>query len=70
MRAMKWFSRLVLSLLLLAVSGFCVFGFLATFEPLPPLGQRSWRTGYCIAAVLCVWGIIRLWRPKRPAGLA
>ncbi len=63
---MNWIVRLVLSGPLLAVSGFCLFGFIATFEPLPPMQQWIWRAVYCTVALLCSWAIVRLWRSKRP----
>lgn len=63
---MKWFLRLVFTPLLLAGIGLCLFGFLATFEPLPPVQQWLCRTVYGAASVLAVWGICRLWRSKCP----
>ena len=38
---MNIFARGVLTLALLAVAAFCVFGFMATFEPRGELGLRT-----------------------------
>ncbi len=37
---------IVTAALLLGVVAFCVFGFLATFEPMPPVRQWMWRAIY------------------------
>ncbi|MBC8876831.1 MAG: hypothetical protein H8E44_45975 [Planctomycetes bacterium] len=51
------------SVLLLAVAGFCAFGFLATFEPLPPAEQWTWRGIYIVIGLACLAGAVRLgWR--------
>ena len=53
---MKW----LLSLLLLVAFAFCVFGFLATFEPIAhPL---PWRIGYGIGGLLAMLAIAKVWR--------
>lgn len=43
---MKFMRRLVLSLPLMAIAGFCLFGFVATFEPMPRVEQWIWRGVY------------------------
>jgi hypothetical protein len=49
------------SLLLLAVAAFCLFGFLATFEPTDRQGQfLAFRIGYGVIGVGCVAGIVAL----------
>lgn len=65
-RTMNWFPKLVLSAPLGGLAAFCLFGFLTTFEPLPPIEQWTWRLGYGGGAALCVSAIICLWRRKRP----
>lgn len=55
--------RLVLPLVLLAVAAFCVYGFLATFEPVA--GALAWRVGYGVAAVACLAGASALLRRRR-----
>ncbi len=42
------------SLLLLAVAAFCVFGFLATFEPTD--NALAFRIGYTVIGVGCLVG--------------
>ena len=54
---MKLLIAIVGSLLLLAVAAFCVFGFLATFEP----GQfMAFRIGYSVVGLGCIAGVILL----------
>ena len=43
---MKFVVRLFLSVPLMTVVGFCLFGFLATFEPMPIMHQWTWRGVY------------------------
>jgi hypothetical protein len=46
----KHVMRLILASILLAVTGLCIFGFLATFEP--NVGNAVvWRLGYAIVAL-------------------
>ena len=46
------------SLLLLAVAAFCVFGFLATFEPTDNAAQfMAFRIGYSVIGLGCVVGV-------------
>jgi hypothetical protein len=55
--------RIVAVLALLAMAGFCTFGFLATYEP------PAWptlRVGYAITATACLAGVgILCVRPRR-----
>jgi hypothetical protein len=57
--------RLLWSLPLMTVAGFCLFGFVATFEPMPRI-ERWVRQGWCLAAgggsviIIC-----RLWLRTR-----
>ena len=47
------------SLLLLAVAAFCLFGFLATFEPTDRPGQfLAFRVGYAVVDIACLAGAI------------
>ncbi|MCE9619942.1 MAG: hypothetical protein K8R92_08530 [Planctomycetes bacterium] len=57
---MKAMARFLISLPLIAVAGFCVFGFLASFEP--GTHQWSWRGTYGLAFLFTVWGMISIWR--------
>jgi O-antigen/teichoic acid export membrane protein len=54
--------RISLGLVLLGLVAFCVFGFLATFEPLPLPQQWAWRIMYGLVGVSCLLGIVRLLR--------
>jgi len=56
--------RILLALLLLAVTAFCVFGFLATYEP---PGALALRIVYGVAGVLCLIGAGWLLLPHRPS---
>jgi hypothetical protein len=53
---------------LLALAGFCAFGFLETFEPLPPMEQWIWRAIYVVMCLCCLWATARLWRGGCKAG--
>lgn len=58
---MKVVVTVVMSLLLLAVAAFCLFGFLATFEPTDRPGQfLAFRIGYTVVGVGCLGGIVSL----------
>ena len=58
---MKTILTVVASLLLLAVAAFCLFGFLATFEPTDRPGQfLAFRIGYGVVGVGCLGGIVVL----------
>jgi len=58
---MKIVLAIIGSLFLLAAAAFCVFGFLATFEPTNNPGQfMAFRVGYAIIGLGCVTGVILL----------
>ena len=50
---MKW----IFALFSLVVAGFCLFGFLATFEP-GAQGAFAFRIGYAILGVAAVVGVV------------
>jgi hypothetical protein len=52
---MKIIVAILGSLLLLAVAAFCVFGFLATFEPTD--NALAFRLGYTVIGLGCMIGI-------------
>ncbi len=55
---MKLIVAILGSLLLLAVAAFCVFGFLATFEPTDNAAQfMAFRIGYSVIGLGCVVGV-------------
>jgi len=49
--------RIIFCLFLTLVALFCVFGFLATFEPLPTKVQWTWRTIYGLIFVGNIAGL-------------
>lgn len=53
------------AVVLLALSTLCLFGFLATFEPLDESTQLAWRAGYGLAGLACLGGLVALLRPRR-----
>jgi len=58
-------ARVMWSLVLLAVLAFCVFGFMATFEPLDVSTQVVWRGIYGLTAVACLGGLVVLSLPRK-----
>jgi hypothetical protein len=58
---MKTFVRILASVPLLAIAGFCVFGFLASFEPGNGL---PWKVGYGALGCGCMIGAIALLRRR------
>ena len=66
---MKTMFRIFTISLLLAVLGFCVFGFIATFEALPAIQRWVWRTVYGLVGMSSVIGLVRplrcQWRRTR-----
>jgi hypothetical protein len=67
---MSW-VRVVLAVIYLAVFLFCVFGFVASFEPPGSPGVRVIYGCVGIASFITMVGIIRqsLWKPRRPSSL-
>ena len=61
--------RILFALTLIPVLGFCVFGMLATFEPLPAVTQWLWRGIYGSVGAASLLGIAGLLLPLgRKAG--
>jgi len=52
---MKLFVAIFGSLLLLAVAAFCIFGFMATFEPTS--NALAFRIGYTVIGLGCMIGV-------------
>lgn len=63
---MTLLSRVIQTVLLLGLLLFCLFGFLATFEPLDPATQWLWRVVYGLLGVACLIGLNHRLR-KRPS---
>ncbi len=57
--------RVFVAVCLIPVTLFCCFGFLATFEPLDPAIQMTWRVIYGLIAVSCLGAIARLGLAKK-----
>jgi hypothetical protein len=55
-------GRGALAVALLAIAGFCVFGFMATFEP---PGSPALRMIYAAAGLFCLFGIVWAFIPRR-----
>lgn len=58
--------KVVITLPLLALLAFCGFGFLATFEPLPPQQQWMFRVLYFAVALAALVGLAKMWRRRPP----
>ena len=59
-------GRLLWSLPFMIVAGFCLFGFMSTFEPMPRVAQWSWRAIYFVVGAGAVLEIGWLWlKPRR-----
>jgi hypothetical protein len=59
--------RSVLTLGLLAIIAFCVFGFLASYEYPEPSRRLPWQLGYGAGGMVCLFAAVSLWRLRRPA---
>ena len=62
---MNFVSRAVLTLTLLAILGFCIFGFLASYEYPDPSRRLPWQLGYGAAGAVCLLAAALLWRARR-----
>ena len=61
---MRAFSRILGALTLLALAAFCVFGFLASFEP-SETSRLPWKVGYAAMTIVCLTGAVQLLRSGR-----
>lgn len=62
---MKSILRLLMTGLLLAVLACCVFGFMATYEPMRTVTRWTWRALYSVAGLSTLVGIAASWRGRR-----
>jgi uncharacterized membrane protein YbhN (UPF0104 family) len=62
---MNVLTRTLLTLGLLALVGFCIFGFLASYESPDASRRLPWQLGYGTVAFACLLVTILLWRPRR-----
>jgi len=58
-------TRVIAVIALLAVAGFCVFAFMATFEPLDASTQLTWRIVYGLVGLASLAGAIWLALPRK-----
>ena len=58
---MNLVARAFLTLVLLGVLTFCVFGFLASYE-VEGSTRWPWQLGYGVGASVCVFCMARVWR--------
>ena len=64
-RHMNTISRIFLSACLGALLLFCVFGFLATFEPITPSARTAFRLIYGAGGLAAILGLAAVWRGRR-----
>lgn len=64
---MKTVSQWISALVCLCVVAFCVFGFMATFEPLPPAKQWTWRVIYGVLVAGSLSGLVSSLHLRREA---
>lgn len=58
---MRIVAAIIGSLILLPIAAFCVFGFMATFEPTDRPGVfMAFRVGYTVIGLGCLAGILAL----------
>ena len=57
---MRIVAAIIGSLILLPIAAFCVFGFMATFEPDESVEFMVFRIGYTVIGLGCLAGIIAL----------
>ncbi len=62
---MQTLARIIGALALLAITGFCVFGFMAIFEYSETAKRLPWQIGYGALGFVCLSGAVMLLRPRR-----
>ncbi len=62
---MQILPRVLGTLVLLAVVGFCVFGFMASYEYPEAARRLPWQIGYAVIGLACLSAIVLLLRPRR-----
>ncbi len=61
---MKTLARIIGALALLGMAGFCVFGFMASFEYSETAKRLPWQMGYGALGIVCLSGAVMLLRPR------
>ena len=64
---MNLIARAFLTLGLLAILAFCVFGFLASYEYAEASRRLPWQLGYGVGGTVSLISTIWLWRIRRHA---
>ena len=64
---MNLVARALLTLGLLAIIAFCVFGFLASYEYVEASRRLPWQLGYGTGGAVSLISMILLWRFRRHA---
>ena len=59
---MQMLARVLTGLVLLALAGFCLFGFLATYEYRAAADRLPWQFAYGSVGLICLGGIALLFR--------
>lgn len=54
---MHTLTRITGGIFLLAIAGFCVFGFLASYEYAEPAKRLPWQVGYGMLGLACLRGV-------------
>lgn len=62
MAPMKTLARLLGLALFVVILGFCIFGFIGTFEPMSSWQRMVWRTAYAMAGFISMAALARLLR--------
>lgn len=57
-------ARIISAMALLGITAFCIFGFMASFEP-SETSRLPWQIGYGVAGVACIGGAVMLLRPRQ-----
>ena len=65
---MQILARIIGALALLAMTGFCVFGFMATYEYSETAKRLPWQMGYGALGLVCLSGAVMLLRPRLRSG--
>lgn len=63
--AMQTLARIIGALALLAITGFCVFGFMASYEYSEATKRLPWQIGYGALGLICLSGAAMVLRPRR-----
>lgn len=64
---MNLIARALLTVGILVILAFCVFGFLASYEYPEPSRRLPWQLGYGMSGAVCLFATLWLWRFRRPA---